>query len=64
MAMSELKGKSADQLNQMVLERRKEMFNLRFQRATGELTNTSRFRVVRREIASIKTYMNQQKKSA
>ena len=64
MDMTELKGKSADQLNQMVLERRKEMFNLRFQRATGELTNTSRFRVVRREIASIKTYMNQQKKSA
>ena len=46
---------SEDQLNDELLNLKKEQFNLRFQRATGQLENTSRVRVVRREIARIKT---------
>jgi large subunit ribosomal protein L29 len=42
-------------LNDELLNLKKEQFNLRFQRATGQLENTSRVRVVRREIARIKT---------
>ena len=44
-----------DQLNDEVLKLKKEQFNLRFQRATGQLENTSRVRVVRRDIARTKT---------
>jgi large subunit ribosomal protein L29 len=52
------KGKSADELNAQVAELKKELFNLRFQKASGELTNTSRFKAVRREIAQIMTHIN------
>ena len=41
-----------------LLELRKEQFNLRMQNSTGQMTNTSRFKVIRREIARIKTQMN------
>jgi len=44
-----------DQLNDELLKLKKEQFNLRFQRATGQLANTSRVREVRRDIARIKT---------
>ena len=50
-----LKGKSADELQGKVAELKKELFNLRFQKAQGELTNTSRFRAAKREIARILT---------
>lgn len=50
-----LKGKSADELQGKVAELKKELFNLRFQKAQGELSNTSRFRVAKREIARILT---------
>jgi large subunit ribosomal protein L29 len=46
---------SKDQLEQEFLNLKKEQFNLRFQRATGQLENTARVRVVRRDIARIKT---------
>ena len=46
---------TVDQLDDEVLKLKKEQFNLRFQRATGQLENTSRVRVVRRDIARIKT---------
>ena len=45
-----------DQLDDEVLTLKKEQFNLRFQRATGQLENTARVRVVRRDIARIKTH--------
>tara|TARA_B100000989_G_scaffold205199_1_gene155364 strand:- start:1021 stop:1212 length:192 start_codon:yes stop_codon:yes gene_type:complete len=61
MQMEELKGKSPDELKEMVGYLKKELFNLRFQRATGELENTARFRQVKRDIARIKTFMNQQR---
>lgn len=54
----ETQGKTPDQLTDMVLTLKKELFNLRFQAASGELANTSRFRQVRRDIARIKTAMN------
>jgi len=53
--LSDLRAMSEDQLNEEVLKLKKEQFNLRFQRATGQLENTSRVRVVRRDIARAKT---------
>ena len=52
---SDLKMKSADQLQDELLNLKKEQFNLRFQRATGQLENTGRVREVRRDIARVKT---------
>ena len=53
--MSNLRVMTEDQLNDEVLNLKKEQFNLRFQRATGQLENTARVRVVRRDIARAKT---------
>ena len=58
--MAELKAEdvrrmSADEMDAEVLKLKKERFNLRFQRATGQLENTSRLREARRDIARIKT---------
>jgi large subunit ribosomal protein L29 len=46
---------TVDQIDDEVLKLKKEQFNLRFQRATGQLENTSRVRVIRRDIARLKT---------
>ena len=59
--VSDLRAQSEDQLNDGLLNLKKEQFNLRFQRATGQLENTSRVRVVRREIARIKTIAAQKR---
>ena len=59
--LSDLKTMSEDQLDQEVLNLKKEQFNLRFQRATGQLENTSRVRVVRRDIARVKTLAAQKR---
>jgi len=53
--VSDLNAMSADQLQYELLKLKKEQFNLRFQRATGQLENTSRVREVRRDIARVKT---------
>ncbi len=53
--LSDFKVMSEDQLSDEVLKLKKEQFNLRFQRATGQLENSSRVRVVRRDIARVKT---------
>ena len=58
MKYEDLKGKSADELTKLILDGKKELFNLRFQRTTGELEKTHRFKQIRREIARITTYMN------
>ena len=55
----ELKGRTGDQLAEQLLQLKKEQFNLRFQRATGQLENTARVREVRRDIARIKTILGQ-----
>jgi large subunit ribosomal protein L29 len=53
--LSDLKVMSADQLQDELLKLKKEQFNLRFQRATGQLENTARVTQVRKDIARIKT---------
>ena len=53
--IADLRSQTTDQLADELLKLKKEQFNLRFQRATGQLQNTSRVRVVRREIAKAKT---------
>src|SRR5580700_11433236 len=60
--LSDLKVMSTDQLEQEFLNLKKEQFNLRFQRATGQLENTARVRVVRRDIARIKTLSAQKQR--
>jgi len=62
--LSDIKVLSQDQLEQELLNLKKEQFNLRFQRATGQLQNTSRVRVVRRDIARIKTLAAQARSAA
>jgi large subunit ribosomal protein L29 len=53
--LGDLKAMNADALQDELLRLKKEQFNLRFQRATGQLENTARVRVVRRDIARVKT---------
>ena len=55
MKVEDIRAMTADQLEDELLKLKKEQFNLRFQRATGQLENTSRVREVRRDIARIKT---------
>ena len=54
---SDIRTRTPDELTTMLLDLRKEQFNLRFQRATGQQENTSRVRVVRRDIARLKTIL-------
>jgi len=58
MADKSVKEMGKTELETELLELRKEQFNLRMQNSTGQMTNTSRFKVIRREIARIKTQMN------
>jgi large subunit ribosomal protein L29 len=57
MKASELRTRTADELRGQLLELKKEQFNLRFQKATGQLENTARVREVRRDIARIRTIL-------
>jgi large subunit ribosomal protein L29 len=59
MKATELRGRTRDQLSDQLLQLKKEQFNLRFQKATGQLENTARVREVRRDIARIKTILGQ-----
>ena len=59
MKATELRARTRDQLADQLLQLKKEQFNLRFQRATGQLENTARVREVRRDIARIKTILGQ-----
>ena len=61
MKAEDIKVMSVDQIDDEVLKLKKEQFNLRFQRATGQLENTSRVRQVRRDIARLKTVARQKK---
>ena len=62
-AKDDIKVKSDDQLQQQLLELKREQFNLRFQSATNQLEKPSRVREVRRTIARIKTLQNQRSKA-
>lgn len=57
MKAEELRGKTPDQLKEQLLDLKKEQFNLRFQKATGQLENTARVREIRRDVARIKTIL-------
>jgi large subunit ribosomal protein L29 len=57
--VEELRGKSAQELNEELVAAKKELFNLRFQNATNQLDNTSRIKDVRRNIARISTLINE-----
>ncbi|MCB1436517.1 MAG: 50S ribosomal protein L29 [Rhodobiaceae bacterium] len=59
MNAQEIRDMSPDQLGDELVKLKKEQFNLRFQRATGQLENTSRIRQVRRDIARIQTIARQ-----
>ncbi len=57
---TEFRNMNADQLNDELVKLKKEQFNLRFQKATGQLEKTARIRTVRRSIARINTILGEQ----
>ncbi|MBO6867810.1 MAG: 50S ribosomal protein L29 [Pseudomonadota bacterium] len=59
MNANELRDKTPDELRDQLVQLKKEAFNLRFQQATGQIENTARMRTVRRDVARIKTVLNQ-----
>ena len=59
----DLRTKTPDLLKEQLLQLRSEHFNLRFQKANGQLDNTDRMRQVRREIAKVKTIMGEKKRA-
>jgi len=64
MKAAEARGMDVEKLDDEVLKLKKEQFNLRFQRATGQLENTARVRQVRRDIARLKTIARQKRAQA
>ena len=63
MKAGDARAMTPDQLSDELMKLKKEQFNLRFQRATGQLENTGRVRVVRRDIARVKTIAAQKRAS-
>ena len=63
MKTGDIRAMTVDQIDDEVLKLKKERFNLRFQRATGQLENTSRVREVRRDIARLKTVAPRKRQS-
>ena len=61
--VEDIRRMTADQMDDEILKLKKERFNLRFQRATGQLENTSRLREARRDIARIKTIARQKRQA-
>ena len=64
MDAKDLRGKTPDQLRDELANLKKEAFNLRFQQATGQLENTARMRIVRRDVARVKTILNEKAAAA
>ena len=60
----DFRARSADELADQLAKLKKEQFNLRFQRANGQLEKTNRIRVVRRDIARIRTILTEQSRKA
>lgn len=56
---TDYRTREVDELKKELVELRREEFNLRMQRATGQLANSARFRQLRKEVARIKTVMNE-----
>ncbi len=59
--LSDLRGKSVQELGEALVAAKKELFNLRFQNATNQLDNTSRIKEVRKQIARIQTVISESK---
>ncbi|MFW0776392.1 MAG: 50S ribosomal protein L29 [Rickettsiales bacterium] len=59
MKIADLRAKSAEELKDIVISSKKELFNLRMQMASGALEKSSRFKEVRRTVARVKTLMNE-----
>ena len=59
MNAQDLREKTPDQLRDDLIQLKKEAFNLRFQQAGGQLENTARMRAVRRDVARVKTVLNE-----
>lgn len=64
MNAQELRDKTPDQLREDLAALKKESFNLRFQQATGQLENTARMRAVKRDVARVKTVLNEKAQAA
>ena len=64
MKAGDLRARTEDELTEEVETLGKEIFNLRFQRASGQLENTARVRQVRRDIARIKTILGERRRVA
>ena len=64
MKAQEMMNQTPEQLREQLVALKKEAFNLRFQQATGQLENTARMRAVRRDVARVKTVMNQKAAAA
>ena len=62
--MEDLRTMTPDQLEDELLKLKKEQFNLRFQRASGQLENTARVRQVRRDLARVKTILGERQRKA
>ena len=60
----EVRSKNVDELKELLLQLKKEQFNLRFQQASGQLENTARVRQVRRDIARVKTMLGEKTATA
>ena len=63
MKVEDVRAKNDGELETELLALKKEQFNLRFQRATGQLENSARVRSVRRDIARVKTVLNQRERT-
>lgn len=61
MKAADLRAKTVDELRDSLLDLKKEHFNLRFQKASGQLENTARMRLVRRDIARIQTVLRERR---
>ncbi len=64
MKAADLRTQSPDELKDALMGLRKEQFNLRFQKASGQLENTARARQVRRDIARVKTVLQNSQQAA
>lgn len=62
--LEELRSQSVAELNAQLVDAKKELFNLRFQNATNQLTNTSRIKEVRKNIARIQTIITEKSDAA
>lgn len=64
MSAEDFRAKSDDQLKDSLIDLKKEQFNLRFRRATGQVEDTSRIQTIRRDIARVKTVLTERSKGA